>query len=93
MLEIILYSSIIGYVYADVLLEENRPLHWWWLFLNKYLANRVFWLYYLLTCSLCMSGQFALWAYIILTSDFIITDLVFTICGAILLTKIIQRWS
>lgn len=92
MLEIIIYSSIIGYVYADVLMEEHRPLHWWFNLLTTKVANRINWLYYLLTCSLCMSGQFALWSFIIIGQGGII-DLIFTISGSILLTKIIQKWS
>lgn len=92
MLEIIVFSSIIAYVYADILMDDNRPLNWWYNFLIDNVANRVNWLYYLLTCSLCMSGQFALWGFIF-NQKFNIIDLIFTISGSILLTKIIQRWS
>lgn len=92
MLEIIIYSSIIGYVYADVLQEEHKPLHWWFVFITEKLANKVNWLYYLLTCSLCMSGQFALWSYLY-SQEFNLIDFIFTISSSILLTKIIQKWS
>jgi len=92
MLEIIIFSSVVGYVYAEILLEEHKPLHWWYKLVEKHLANKINWLYYLLNCSLCMSGQIALWTFIF-TQKLVLTDLVFTICGAILLTKFIQKWS
>lgn len=84
--------AVIAYVYAGVLMEENHLLFGWWKLLNRHLQPVSKWLFTLLTCPLCMSGQFALWTYIFI-AQFNIVSLVFTISLSILITKIFMRWS
>lgn len=90
MLELIVFSSIIGYVITDILQDEGKPLFWFWKLINKYLSGTI--IFNLLTCAMCMSGQIALWSYIF-SFDFNLIDCIFTTCSSILLTKIIQKWS
>jgi len=96
-LKIAIISSVVAYVYADVLMTDNNVLSWWWQFLNRRYAAAVMKgkivakLWYMLMCSLCMSGQIALWSS--LFSDFSIISIIFTTCLSILITKFIGRWS
>jgi hypothetical protein len=96
---IALPCSVVAYVYTDILLESGKILDWLGLYLmrehadasndGKRLKERLF---YMLQCSLCMSGQFSLWMFLII-APFNIFSLIFTISLSILLTKFIQRWS
>lgn len=97
--EIALCSSVIAYVYAEVLMEDGKILFPFWKWLNSvrsYATENNIFIYerlsYMLMCSLCMSGQIALWTFV-LTQQFNIMPLVFTVSLSILTTKFISRWS
>lgn len=88
MLEIAVISGVVAFVYTDVLMNENNILFWWWKLINKYLSG---WKLYLLTCSMCMAGQIALWSSICMGYSFI--EVIIIVSSAILTAKILTRWS
>lgn len=94
-------SGVIGAVYVLILTEPGQVLSWWKdLLHNTY--DKIFkfdspaWHKYkwilnpIVDCELCVSGQFALWTYII-TQPFHIFGLIFSICLSILTAWMIAR--
>ncbi len=94
-------SAIIGCCYVLILTEPGQILAGWKEFVNK-AYDKLFKKYSpswyrnkwvlkpILECELCVSGQIALWTYII-TQPFNILGLIFSICLSIMLAWLIAR--
>jgi FtsH-binding integral membrane protein len=94
--------AVVGFIYASVLLDDGNILDSLGNYIQGKHADAVnegrkfaekFWL--MLMCHLCVSGQLALWTYLIVTPlySWSLPSLIFTICLSILLAKIFHKWS
>ena len=99
MYELILFCSVVAYVYAEILVKPGEVLAPWARFIERTLVKdgtseegyyrKEHWLYKpIFGCAKCVSGQLALWGCIFVT-DYGIIKIVCCICGSILLTKIL----
>ena len=57
--------AVIAVVFSAVLTQEGMLLNFLWKFLNKHIGNKPFLFNPLIDCPKCVSGQIALWYYLI----------------------------
>jgi hypothetical protein len=95
MFEYCLAISIIAFVYADLLTDSTMIFGKLYLFLEKHLPEIVF--NPIIGCSKCVSGQIALWHYLLLSKfEYNWENHIFIVCLTILLTttiKILYEWT
>lgn len=86
--------AVISYVYSVILTEPGMILSWWFKILSQLNDDGKLpeWMYLpLIGCFKCVSGQFALWAYLYWTDLYNLYEHIFTICLTIFFAIIIDK--
>jgi hypothetical protein len=96
MISLLAYSlaaALVAYTYCMILTEPSMILNPWYNFLDEKLGSKPWIFKPLVGCMYCVSGQAALWGYLILYySDYSLLQHLFFISFAIYITPLINKF-